>query len=77
MDVRRASSGLKHTTDLYMVMVAIPALGNGWQRMAEAVIVRRKADQARDLVSCKPDEGREYFKRQGAKLINESRQSRT
>ena len=34
--------------------------------------IRRKADEARDLVSAKADGGREYLKRQGARLIDQT-----
>src|SRR3974390_1760064 len=36
--------------------------------------VRRKVDEARDLVSAKADEGREYLKRHGARLIDQTNQ---
>ena len=34
--------------------------------------IRRKAYEARDLVSAKADEGREYLKRQGARLVDQT-----
>lgn len=34
--------------------------------------IRRSAIEGRDLVNAKADEGREYLKRQGAKLVDQS-----
>ena len=34
--------------------------------------IRRKADETRDLVSATSDEGREYLKRQGARLVDQT-----
>jgi gas vesicle protein len=34
--------------------------------------IHRKADEALDLVSAKADEGREYVKRQGARLVEQT-----
>jgi gas vesicle protein len=34
--------------------------------------IRRKADEAGDLVTAKADEGREYLRRQGARLVDQT-----
>jgi gas vesicle protein len=34
--------------------------------------IRRKGDAARDLLSARADEGREYLKRQGARLVDQT-----
>jgi gas vesicle protein len=35
-------------------------------------LIRRKAYEARDLVTAKADEGREYLKRQGVRLVDQT-----
>ena len=68
----------KYTTGLYCffgglgvgLVVAIlfaPDSGTGTRDR-----IRRKAYEARDLVSAKADEGREYLKRQGARLVDQT-----
>jgi gas vesicle protein len=34
--------------------------------------IRHKADEARDLVTAKADQGREYLKRNGARLVHQT-----
>lgn len=68
----------KHTTGLYSFLGGLgvglaggilfaPYSGPGTRDR-----IRRKADKTRDLVSATTDEGREYLKRQGARLIDQT-----
>jgi gas vesicle protein len=70
----------KHTTGLYCFLGGLgvglaggilfaPFSGTGTR-----VRIRGKADEARDLVSAKADKGREYLKRQGARLIDQTKE---
>ena len=68
----------KHTTGMYCFLGGLgvglaggilfaPYSGTGTRDR-----IRRKADEARGLVSAKADEARGYLKRQGARLIDQT-----
>lgn len=68
----------KHTTGLYCFLGGLgvglaggilfaPHSGTGTRDR-----IRRKTDEARGLVIARADEGREYLKRQGARLIDQT-----
>jgi gas vesicle protein len=68
----------KYTTELYCffgglgVGLAVAILFAPDSGIGTRDRIRSKAYEARDLVSAKADEGREYLKRQGARLVDQT-----